>query len=84
LVFPVNTDLHEQIRQLIVSLKNDGLEEYAKAVNDAMLSAATGTELMMAVRFAIESREKLDATVSDRTKRQMIAIAGRINDALSG
>ena len=72
-------DYIDLTHEIVFLAKREGYIEFAIELSDAIDSASTSTELLMAVRFNLL---KIPASISDATKNKAATLVGEIDKIL--
>lgn len=70
-------DLYEQIDEIAQGLHEAGREDWAEPITDDVEGGATGTEILMAVRWHLQQLRNEPGTLPD-------SLAARIDDTVQG
>ncbi|MBY0282209.1 MAG: hypothetical protein K2W94_08680 [Alphaproteobacteria bacterium] len=76
-----NYDYYKETKKLIALLTQDGAEEYADGLLDAMSGSIIGTEIFMDLKWNIKNILKLDY-LSKETRKHARQLHAELNKAL--
>ncbi len=73
----MTTDPHELVAELAASLRAEGFPDWAGAIEDAVAGGATGTEILMALRWTAKKllRARLPLSVATRAQAKTLTAA---------
>ena len=75
-------DVYENLNRLKVLLVQDGRNELAEQITEAVETSATGTEVLMQVHYLLREFQETNAPISLATKTQLADIVKYLMDAL--
>jgi hypothetical protein len=77
-------DYYQEAREIALRLERDGGKADAESLVDAIESGATGTEILMALRWHLDRIEASNPATSPETLLRIRALRKAINAALGG
>ena len=75
-------DIYYDAKQLAAKLENKGLKSEARSINEVISAGATGTEIMMGLRFHLQMILKKRILRSSELRNQIEDLAEAINAVL--
>jgi hypothetical protein len=77
-------DYYEEAREISLRLEQDGLTSEAVSLVHAVEDGATGTEILMALRWHLRRIEGSNRTTNLETRRRIRCLSEAIDTALGG
>ncbi|MDQ1123697.1 hypothetical protein [Microbacterium trichothecenolyticum] len=76
-------DVFARLRRLAVQLRHDGYDDLALQLTDAVSTSATGTELLMRVRWVLRGDQLREAMVPPALAARVGAMLAEVESLLS-
>lgn len=77
-------DYYSEARAIADLLVQEGFEAEASKLRDALAAGATGTEILMALRWHLQSISKADLRISTVTRTRARTLHAAVSAALDG
>lgn len=77
-------DYYTEAREIALCLERDGMNAEAKSLVEAIECGATGTEILMALRWSLDLIEASNPSTSLQTRRRIRDLSKAISAALGG
>ena len=77
-------DYYAEARDIAQSLDNGGLSEDARGLRDAIAAGATGTEILMALRWHLQRIANATLSLDFATREKIRDLTEAISSALGG